>query len=75
MFNIPNPGNTVIANSQTSTTFRYGSTQDTYIIFAAAMAVDAYIPDAEGVSSVVTINGLPAGAGPYSAQPGEESRI
>lgn len=60
MFNIPNPSNSVIANNQTSTTLRYGSTQDTYVIFMAAMAVDAYIPDPEGVMSLVTINGVPA---------------
>ena len=72
MFNIPNPNNTVIGNNQTSTTFRYGSAGDTYIIFAVAMAVDAYIPEAEGIVSAVSINGAPAGPGPYTAQPGQE---
>ena len=71
MFNIPNPGNSVIANNQTSTTLRYGSTQDTYVIFMAAMAVDAYIPEAEGVMSLVTINGLPA-TSTTTVLPGEE---
>ncbi|MQP24131.1 hypothetical protein GFJ94_03525, partial [Flavobacterium sp. LMO8] len=71
MFNIPNPGNTVIANNQTSTTLRYGSTQDTYVIFMAAMAVDAYIPDPEGVMSLVTINGLPA-TSTTTVTPGQE---
>src|SRR5690606_7493519 len=51
MFNISNPGNTVVTNNQTSTRFQYGSTQDTYIIFCIAMAVDAYIPDVELVVS------------------------
>ncbi|MDD3875529.1 MAG: HYR domain-containing protein, partial [Bacteroidales bacterium] len=45
MFNINNPSNSVITNYQTSTTFRYGTTQDTYIIYCIAMAVDAYIPE------------------------------
>jgi len=72
MFNVPNPGNTVVTNSQTSTKFQYGSTQDTYIIFCIAMAVDAYIPDVESVVSTETINGLPVGGGPLSVLPGEE---
>ncbi|OYX14441.1 MAG: hypothetical protein B7Z16_14465, partial [Algoriphagus sp. 32-45-6] len=71
MFNIPNVGNSVIANNQTSTTLRYGSTQDTYVIFMAAMAVDAYIPEAEGVMSLVSINGLPA-TSTTTVSPGEE---
>ncbi|WP_430400636.1 gliding motility-associated C-terminal domain-containing protein [Flavobacterium sp.] len=71
MFDIPNTGNTIIANNQTSTTLRYGSTQDTYVIFLAALAVDAYIPDAEGVMSLITINGQPANGG-LTALPGEE---
>jgi len=48
MINVPNTGNTVIGNSQTSTNFKYGTDGDTYSIFAIAMAVDAYIPDVEG---------------------------
>ncbi|MCD8518857.1 MAG: DUF11 domain-containing protein [Flavobacterium sp.] len=71
MFNIPNPSNSVIANNQTSTTLRYGSTQDTYVIFMAAMAVDAYIPDPEGVMSLVTINGVPA-TSTTTVTPGQE---
>ncbi|MGA9590507.1 MAG: hypothetical protein WBV11_11810, partial [Salegentibacter sp.] len=59
MFNIPNANNSVITNNQTSTTFRYGSTQDTYIIFSLAMSVDAYQPKIEGKSSVVSIDGVP----------------
>lgn len=44
MFYVDNPQNSVITNNQTSTTFRYGSQQDTYIIFCIAMAVDAFNP-------------------------------
>jgi uncharacterized repeat protein (TIGR01451 family) len=70
-FNIDNPGNTVVTNNQTSTRFRYGSTQDTYIIFCIAMAVDAYVPDVEALVSTEFINGIPVGSGPITAQPGE----
>ncbi|SKC00904.1 conserved repeat domain-containing protein, partial [Salegentibacter salinarum] len=72
MFNIPNVGNSVIDNNQTSTTFRYGSTQDTYSIFSIAMSVDAYIPEIEGISSLTAINGSTAGNPPYNAEPGDE---
>lgn len=46
--------NYIIGNSATSTTFKYGSTQDTYIIYSLVFAVDAYIPEVEGVNSVLT---------------------
>ena len=72
MTDVPNAGNSVIGNSQTSTNFRYGTSGDTYSIFAIAMAVDAYIPDTDGEISAVTINGQPAGAGPYNALPGQD---
>ncbi|MBD3581167.1 HYR-like domain-containing protein [Flavobacterium selenitireducens] len=73
MFNLPNTGNGLITNNQTSTTFRYGSTQDTYIIYAIAMAVDAYIPEVEGNLAAVSINNTPVpSVGPYTALPGQE---
>ncbi len=72
MTDVPNAGNSVIGNSQTSTNFQYGTDGDTYSIFAIAMAVDAYIPDSEGNISAVTINGQPAGPGPYTALPGQD---
>ncbi|GAB1454297.1 hypothetical protein MASR2M47_43530 [Draconibacterium sp.] len=59
MFDIPNINNTIIANNQTSTTFRYGTTQDTYIIFCIAMSVDAYRPEIEGINKVTKVNGSP----------------
>ena len=62
MFNIANTNNSVIANKQSSTKFRYGSTQDTYIIFNMAMSVDAYIPNFEVESSTEDKH----------AEPGEE---
>ena len=59
MFNIDNSGNSIIANNQTSTKFKYGSTQDTYIISCIAMAVDAYIPQPEALNACISINGQP----------------
>src|SRR5690606_32449544 len=63
-----------ITNSQTSTKFRYGSTQDTYIIPMIAMAIDAYIPEPEGLDQVVTINGMPIVSNPV-IEPGQEMEI
>ncbi|MBA3986170.1 MAG: hypothetical protein H0X63_06290, partial [Flavobacteriales bacterium] len=72
MFNINNPDNTVITNNQTSTKFRYGTTQDTYIIFNLTMSVDSYVPEAEAIISATTINGNPVNAPPYLVEPGQE---
>ena len=57
MFDLPNSNKTLIDNGQTQTKFRYGSTQDTYIIFSLAMSVDAYVPESEGLLSVTHVNG------------------
>lgn len=57
MFTVPNTNNSVITNSQTSTTFRYGTTGDTYIISCIAMAVDAYVPEIEAENLPVQVNG------------------
>ena len=75
MFNIPNPNNSVIGNNQTSTKFKYGTSGDTYIIFAVAMAVDAYIPEAEGIITVESINGQTAINQPYVAQPNQTIKL
>ncbi|MDD2985877.1 hypothetical protein, partial [Flavobacterium sp.] len=73
MFTIPNTNNAVITNNQTSTRFRYGTTQDTYVIYNLTMSVDAYIPEIEGLLSVQSIGGIPVTpGGPYSVQPGQE---
>lgn len=74
MFDIPNPNNSVIGNNQTNTKFRYGSSGDTYIIFAAALAVDAYIPEVEGVIAVESINGVSANA-PFTAEPNQSIKF
>ncbi|MDY0142465.1 MAG: HYR domain-containing protein, partial [Bacteroidales bacterium] len=73
MFDIPNAGNSVIKNNQTSVNFRYGTTQDTYTIFMLAMSVDAYIPTPEAQTTIQSINGVPYLTGdPLVAQPGDE---
>jgi uncharacterized repeat protein (TIGR01451 family) len=58
MFTIPNASNSVIANNQTSTTFRFGSSSDVFTIFGFAMSVDAYIPEPKGLISVTSINNV-----------------
>lgn len=50
-FDLSNTNNVLIANNATSTRFRYGSTQDTYVIFNIVLAVDAYVPLVIGENS------------------------
>lgn len=71
MWNVPNPDNTIIANGQTSTTFRYGSNIDIYNIYSIAFSVDAYVPDIQGLNQVVSIGGVPATENP-TVKPGQE---
>ncbi|TXE06501.1 hypothetical protein ES711_13385 [Gelidibacter salicanalis] len=71
MFDLDNADKAIINNNQTSAQFQYGSTQDTYAIFNITFAVDSYVPEAEGLLSVVEIQGSPATA-PYVALPGDE---
>ncbi|MCR9183294.1 MAG: hypothetical protein NXH73_10240, partial [Flavobacteriaceae bacterium] len=71
MFDVNNPGNTIIGNNQTSTRFRYGTTQDTYVIFNITMSVDAYVPETEAIISATNINGVPASL-PLEVEPGQE---
>lgn len=72
MFNIDNTNNEVIPNNATETMFRYGSTQDTYIIFNMAFAIDAYIPEVQNLLTVSKINGVVPGTASLSVKPGEE---
>ncbi|WP_396140430.1 beta strand repeat-containing protein, partial [Flavobacterium sp.] len=72
MFNIPNTSNSIITNNQTSTRFKYSSTQDTFVIFAIAMSIDAFVPEVEGVITTTTINGSPATL-PYTILPNQEA--
>ncbi|MCF8256745.1 MAG: hypothetical protein K9J06_04290, partial [Flavobacteriales bacterium] len=72
VYTIDNPGNAVVANGQTATTFRYGTTQDTYVIFNITMSVNSYVPEVEGLVSVININGSSSLPSPLSAGPGED---
>ncbi|NLA23737.1 MAG: DUF11 domain-containing protein, partial [Bacteroidales bacterium] len=76
MFDIPNSGNSVITNNQTSTSFRYGTTQDTYVIMMLAMSVDAYVPTTEAYTSIEEIGGVHINPGdPLIVIPGNEIEV
>lgn len=73
MFDIDNNNNSIIKNNQTSTKFRYGSTQDTYVISTIAMAVDAYVPDVAAEISIESLDGIPFNSNtPNEIAPGGE---
>jgi hypothetical protein len=74
MFNVPNAGNINIANGQTSTIFKYGTSSDVYSIFAFAMAVDSYIPEPEGIMVVNSINAVPVLRNPIHGITGTKYR-
>lgn len=74
MFEISNPNNAIIGNNQTATNFRYGTTSDTYAIFAMVLAVDSYVPEVENVVSVTAINNVVPIA-PLSALPGQDIKL
>lgn len=57
-FNLDNSGNKYIGNNATSTTFRYGSTQDAYAIYNIVFAVDAYVPDIIGENKPLEKGGV-----------------
>ncbi|WP_203258395.1 beta strand repeat-containing protein, partial [Hyunsoonleella ulvae] len=69
----PTDDNKFIDNNQTSTTLRYGTTLDTYIIFNVTFAVDAYVPEPEGLLTNTSINGNPPGPTNDSLEPGEDA--
>jgi uncharacterized repeat protein (TIGR01451 family) len=71
MFNIPNPSNSVIANGQSDTKFRYSSSQDTYIIYSICVSIDAYEPIIEGFLSTVSVNGVPTSSPSLTVVPGD----
>lgn len=53
-FDVTNTNNSIIANNQTATKFQYANNgaggTDTFVIYNIVFAVDAYIPEAEGVN-------------------------
>ncbi|TDQ76046.1 hypothetical protein [Sphingobacterium yanglingense] len=56
-FDLDNTNNRYIANNATNATFRYGSTQDTYVIYNMVFAVDAYVPEVVGENTPLDLNG------------------
>lgn len=70
-WDIPNPGNSIIANEQTSTRFRFGSRQDIFNIYAFAFSVRSYAPDIQVANKIKSINGEVPGEVP-SVKPGQE---
>lgn len=64
MLNLVNASNSIIGNSQTSTSFQYGSSQDTYIIYSIAFSVDNYVPQpTSSISASSIVNGSTVNAG------------
>lgn len=58
MFELNNTSNQIIGNNQSSTSFSYGSNQDTYIIFNIVFAIDAYVPDVVGENKATNYGGV-----------------
>ncbi|MBC5841314.1 T9SS type A sorting domain-containing protein [Flavobacterium sp. F-380] len=71
MFEINNPGNSVLGNNQTSTTFRYGTVGELYAIFGLAMSVETYVPEPEAFMGVTSIDGNTNPPLPYTVTPGK----
>jgi len=59
VFDIPNVGNSIISNGQTTTKFRYGTDGDAYVIYSIIMAVDANEPELQGYHFVNSVNNQP----------------
>lgn len=68
MFDLDNSNNKFINNNQSSTKFKFGSNQDTYVIYNITFAVDAYVPEVEAINHVVT----PSVATTGEISPGEQ---
>jgi hypothetical protein len=56
---VPNPGNSLIANNQSSTKFRYGTNQDLFALYAMALSVSSNSPNIEAQNQIKTINDAP----------------
>ena len=57
-FDLDNSNNKYIGNNATNATFRYGSTQDTYVIYNIVFAVDAYVPEIIGENKAIAVDGV-----------------
>ncbi|MFC4874459.1 DUF7507 domain-containing protein [Negadavirga shengliensis] len=71
LWDIPNPDNSIIANEQTSTRFRFGTKQDIYSIYAFAFSVRSYLPVIQAINQIESINSEAPGEDP-SVKPGQE---
>lgn len=71
MWDIPNPNNSIIANEQTSTRFRFGTKQDVYAIYAFAFSVRSYSPDVVVTNRIESIHHEAPGEYPV-IKPGQE---
>ncbi|WP_304196351.1 SprB repeat-containing protein, partial [Flavobacterium alvei] len=71
MIDVPNPGNSVVTNNQTSINFKTASNGDTYSIFGLVMSVDAYIPVVDAILSPISVNGTPTGNSSITTLPGD----
>lgn len=69
MMQIDNPDNSVIANSQTETTFRLGTDGDTYAATMIAMAVNTYVPELVGQDVALDAGGT---VSQTTIKPGQE---
>lgn len=59
VFNLNNDNKQFIRNSDDSTTFRFGTKQDTYTIPLIVFGVDAYVPIIAPINDVAFINSVP----------------
>lgn len=71
MWDVPNPDNSIIANSQSSINFRFGTVQDVFTLYMFAFSVRSYVPDIQALHKISKINGLPPGDNP-EIKPREE---
>lgn len=71
MWDIPNPDNSVIANGQSSLTFRFGTVQDVVTLYMFAFAVRSYVPKLQSKHEIVSIDGIPVGENP-EAKPNQQ---
>jgi hypothetical protein len=60
IFNLNNPSNTIIANNQTSTTFRLTSNQETYGLYLLGLSVEVWSPELAPIDIVSDSGSNPA---------------